>query len=103
MNDYTLSFSPRCKSERVDSHPNGQENDLVALTKFHRQLEDYYRLDPEDVKLAYERRSGQFYAAAVTKTRVVTISDQGPFGTRLRGARFVVVVFVVIGAPRGSR
>jgi hypothetical protein len=53
-----------------------QENDLVALTKFQKQLEDYYRLDPEDVKLAYERRSGQFYAADVIKTRVVTISDQ---------------------------
>ena len=52
------------------------ENDLVALTKFQKQLEDFYRLDPVDVKLAYERRSGQFYAADVIKTRVVTISDQ---------------------------
>ena len=48
----------------------------MALTKFQKQLEDYYRLDPEEVKLAYERRSGQFYAAEVVKTRVVTISDQ---------------------------
>jgi hypothetical protein len=52
------------------------ENDLVALTKFQKQLEDFYRLDQADVKLAYERRSGQFYAADVIKTRVVTISDQ---------------------------
>jgi hypothetical protein len=53
-----------------------QENDLVALTKFQKQLEDFYRLDPPDVKLVYERRSGQFYSAEVTKTRVVTITDQ---------------------------
>jgi hypothetical protein len=53
-----------------------QENDLVALTKFQKQLEDFYKLDSADVKLVYERRSGQFYSAEVTKTRVVTISDQ---------------------------
>jgi hypothetical protein len=53
-----------------------QENDLVALTKFQKQLEDFYKLDSADVKLIYERRSGQFYSADVTKTRVVTISDQ---------------------------
>ncbi|MEU0565183.1 AIPR family protein [Nonomuraea sp. NPDC005983] len=53
-----------------------QENDLVALTKFQKKLEDFYKLDSEDVKLTYERRSGQFYSADVTKTRVVTISDQ---------------------------
>jgi hypothetical protein len=52
------------------------ENDLVALTKFQRKLEDVYRLDPDDIKLAYERRSGQFYGVDVVKTRVVTISDQ---------------------------
>lgn len=52
------------------------ENDLVALTKFQRKLEDYYRLDPKDVKLTYERRSGQFYGKDVTKTRLVTIGDQ---------------------------
>ncbi|GAA4510822.1 AIPR family protein [Actinoallomurus oryzae] len=53
-----------------------QENDLVALTKFQKKLEDYYKLDPADVKLIYERRSGQFYSAEVTKTRIVTVSDQ---------------------------
>ncbi|WP_460037572.1 AIPR family protein [Streptomyces cavourensis] len=53
-----------------------QENDLVALTKFQKRLEDFYRLDTPDVKLTYERRSGQFYNKEVTKTRIVTISDQ---------------------------
>ena len=53
-----------------------QENDLVALTKFQKQLEDFYRMDPEDVKLVYERRAGQFYDTDVIKTRVVAISDQ---------------------------
>ncbi|PGH45900.1 hypothetical protein COO58_16870 [Micromonospora sp. WMMA1996] len=52
------------------------ENDLVALTKFQKRLEDFYRLDTHDVKLIYERRSGQFFDKDVTKTRIVTISDQ---------------------------
>ena len=51
-------------------------NDLVALTKFQKQLEDFYRIDEAEVKLSYERRSGQFFSVDVTKTRVVTISDQ---------------------------
>ncbi len=51
-------------------------NDLVALTKFQKQLEDFYRIDDSEVKLSYERRSGQFFNLDVTKTRVVTISDQ---------------------------
>jgi hypothetical protein len=53
-----------------------QENDLIALTKFQRRLEDFYSIDQADVKLRYERRSGQFYDKDVTKTRVVAISDQ---------------------------
>lgn len=53
-----------------------QENDLIALTKFQKQLEDFYRLDPEQLKLSYERRSGQYFSSDVVKTRVVTISDQ---------------------------
>ncbi|WP_406219747.1 AIPR family protein [Streptomyces decoyicus] len=53
-----------------------QENDLVALSKFQKRLEDFYKLDSSDVKLTYERRSGQFYNKEVTKNRIVTISDQ---------------------------
>ncbi|MFR9790516.1 AIPR family protein [Streptomyces sp. MB22_4] len=53
-----------------------QENDLVALSKFQKRLEDFYKLDAPDFKLTYERRSGQFYNKEVTKNRIVTISDQ---------------------------
>jgi hypothetical protein len=53
-----------------------QENDLVALSKFQKRLEDFYKLDTPDIKLTYERRSGQFYNKEVTKNRIVTISDQ---------------------------
>jgi hypothetical protein len=52
------------------------ENDLVALTRFQKQLEDFYRLDSADVTLTYERRPGHFFDKNVTKTRVVTIFDQ---------------------------
>lgn len=53
-----------------------QENDLVALTKFQKKLEDFYRLDAADIKLTYERRSGQYFNKEVVKTRVLTINDQ---------------------------
>ncbi|WP_159944288.1 MULTISPECIES: AIPR family protein [unclassified Nocardiopsis] len=53
-----------------------RENDLVALTKFQKRLEEFYRLDTQDVGLTYERRSGQFYGKEVTKARVVNINDQ---------------------------
>jgi AIPR protein len=62
--------------EATNSQTEVQENDLVALTKFQKRLEDFYKLDPPDVKLTYERRSGQFYGKNVTKTRVVTINGQ---------------------------
>ena len=60
----------------TNSQTEVQENDLLALSKFQKKLEDFYRLDDADVKLTYERRSGQFYEQDVTKTRVLTIRDQ---------------------------
>jgi hypothetical protein len=60
----------------TNSQTEVQENDLIALTKFQKKLEDFYRLDDADVKLTYERRSGQFYEKEVTKTRVLNIRDQ---------------------------
>lgn len=60
----------------TNSQTEVQENDLVALTKFQKKLEDFYRLDSADVKLTYERRSGQYYDKDVIKTRVLTINDQ---------------------------
>lgn len=60
----------------TNSQTEVQENDLVALTKFQKRLEDFYGLDTADVKLTYERRLGQFYNVDVTKTRVVGINDQ---------------------------
>ncbi|WP_197024279.1 AIPR family protein [Nocardiopsis sp. CNT312] len=60
----------------TNSQTEVQENDLVALTNFQKKLEDFYNLDGNDVKLVYERRSGQFYGKEVVKARVVNISDQ---------------------------
>ena len=51
-------------------------SDLVALTRFQKRLEEFYELDPFQIKLAYERRSGQFLDAGITRTRVVTIREQ---------------------------
>lgn len=52
------------------------DSDLVALTLFQRNLEEFYQLDPLRTRLAYERRSGQFFDDPVPRTRVVTIREQ---------------------------
>lgn len=52
------------------------DSDLIALTEFQKQLEEYYQQDQLRSGLTYERRSGQFYSKDVTRTRVVTISEQ---------------------------
>ncbi|MET7949430.1 AIPR family protein [Micromonospora sp. NPDC005324] len=52
------------------------DSDLVALTKFQKRLEDFYLQDQLGTGLTYERRAGQFYYHDVTRTRVVTISEQ---------------------------
>ncbi|AVZ39869.1 MULTISPECIES: AIPR family protein [unclassified Dietzia] len=52
------------------------DSDLVALTSFQKNLEEFYKLDTLDVGLSYERRSGQFANSSVPQTRVVTIRDQ---------------------------
>lgn len=52
------------------------DSDLVALTQFQKTLEEFYELDPFQIKLAYERRSGQFLDAGITRTRVVSIREQ---------------------------
>jgi len=52
------------------------DSDLVALTLFQKNLEEFYQLDPLQTRLAYERRSGQFLNDPVPRTRVVTIREQ---------------------------
>lgn len=52
------------------------DSDLVALTSFQKDLEEFYQLDPLGTGLAYERRSGQFVDNPVPRTRVVTIREQ---------------------------
>ncbi len=52
------------------------DSDLIALTNFQRKLEEFYVQDQYGVGLSYERRGGQFYNREVTRTRVVTISEQ---------------------------
>lgn len=60
----------------TNSQTEVQENDLVALTRFQKKLEDFYNLDTHNLKFKYERRAGQFYSKDVTKTRLVRINDQ---------------------------
>ncbi|MFF0613239.1 AIPR family protein [Nocardia tengchongensis] len=52
------------------------DSDFIALTKFQKRLEDFYVLDELGVQLTYERRAGQFYFRDVTRTRIVSISEQ---------------------------
>ena len=53
-----------------------EENDLLALTQFQRDLEDYYRSIPEDYRLYYERSAKQYAGQSLEKGRIVTIGSQ---------------------------
>jgi AIPR protein len=55
----------------TNSQTEVNESDLIALTKFQKKLEDFYRSNETTYGLTYERRSGQFFGKEVTKTRVV--------------------------------
>lgn len=53
------------------------ENDLLALTKFQRDLEIYYSGIPEGRRLYYERRSKQYASRAdVERTRIIPVGTQ---------------------------
>jgi hypothetical protein len=49
---------------------------LEAMTEFQKKLELYFRTYPGAGQLYYERRSKQWVASAVEKTRIVTIPNQ---------------------------
>lgn len=54
-----------------------EESDLLALTQFQRNLEDYYSGFPQDHRLYYERRSKQYAGQMnVEKSRIVPIGMQ---------------------------
>ncbi|WP_168077554.1 AIPR family protein [Caulobacter sp. SSI4214] len=53
------------------------EKDLLALTKFQKDLETYYSGTPDDRKLYYERRSKQYASRAdIERTRIIPIGIQ---------------------------
>ncbi|MGU3546665.1 AIPR family protein [Methylobacterium sp. A52T] len=53
------------------------ENDLLALTQFQRNLEDYYGGFPKEQRLYYERRSKQYAGQIdVEKSRIVPVGMQ---------------------------
>ena len=52
------------------------ENDLLALTKFQRDLETYYSGFSGGKRLYYERRSRQYANTAAEKTRIVPVGMQ---------------------------
>jgi hypothetical protein len=61
----------------TNKQTNVEENDLLALTQFQRDLEDYYGGVQGDVKLYYERRAKQYASSGtIEKGRIVTIGNQ---------------------------
>lgn len=61
----------------TNKQTNVEENDLLALTQFQRDLEDYYSGILGDKKLFYERRAKQYAGdASIEKGRIVTIGNQ---------------------------
>lgn len=54
-----------------------EENDLLALTQFQRDLEDYYSGMQDDAKLYYERRAKQYAEnVVIEKGRITSIGSQ---------------------------
>ncbi|MCZ7854248.1 AIPR family protein [Agrobacterium salinitolerans] len=54
-----------------------EENDLLALTQFQRDLEDFYNGQPDDYRLFYERRAKQYAGqAGIEKGRITTVGSQ---------------------------
>ncbi|MHA7968269.1 AIPR family protein [Rhizobium sp. CAU 1783] len=61
----------------TNKQTNVEENDLLALTQFQRDLEDYYEGVQGDTKLYYERRAKQYASNGnIEKGRIVTIGSQ---------------------------
>ena len=54
-----------------------EENDLLALTQFQRDLEDFYKGVPEEIRLYYERRAKQYSSQSdLEKGRITSIGSQ---------------------------
>lgn len=54
-----------------------EENDLLALTQFQRDLEDYYKSVSEECRLYYERRAKQYADQSdLEKSRIVSVGNQ---------------------------
>ncbi len=61
----------------TNKQTNVEENDLLALTQFQRDLEDYYSAVQGDTKLYYERRAKQYASSgSIEKGRIITIGNQ---------------------------
>lgn len=61
----------------TNKQTNVEENDLLALTQFQRDLEDYYSGIEGESKLYYERRAKQYASdSGIEKGRIVTIGSQ---------------------------
>ncbi|WP_082925564.1 AIPR family protein [Erythrobacter neustonensis] len=64
----------------TNKQTNVEENDLLALTQFQRDLEDFYSGVQGEAKLFYERRAKQFASTVgIEKGRIVTIGNQLKF------------------------
>lgn len=61
----------------TNKQTNVEENDLLALTQFQRDLEDYYSGVQGDNKLYYERRAKQYAGeTGIEKGRIISIGNQ---------------------------
>lgn len=53
------------------------EEQLASFSLFHKNLEDYYKSQPEDRRLYYERRAGQYADSTdIKKIKIVTVKMQ---------------------------
>ena len=61
----------------TNSQTKVADEQLIALNKFHKDLEEYYKSFPIPERLYYERRSKQYnYVPGVEKVRIISIATQ---------------------------
>ncbi len=63
-------------TKATNSQTEVKQEELEALSKFQKDLEQYYEMHPGDTKLYYERRTNQYTSNSIYKTTIISITTQ---------------------------
>lgn len=63
-------------TKATNSQTEVKQEELEALSKFQKNLEQYYQMHPGDTRLYYERRTNQYTSNSIYKTTIISIPTQ---------------------------